>query len=201
MKPAPVVVFAATLASLALLVACSSNDGAAAEPSGPPPRDPAVHRPTAPATCASPRGSSPPTSDVAGCRADAECTEGLNGRCLQAGLGYAQCSYDTCTDDAACGEGAMCLCRSEDSEGPNVCVTAGCRTDADCGGPWCSPSRTPDGCGGTSLRLEGYFCHGAADTCIDDADCQTEGASGGATCDYDPELRHWRCSVRRCVSD
>lgn len=185
-----------SLAPLAVLAACADDKD------GPPPRDPLEHVAARSTACDAPRGSDLPGQNApAGCKTDAVCTQGANGRCLQAGLGYAECSYDECASDADCGEGELCDCRGlAGSTRANRCVKAGCRTDADCGGPWCSPSLSPGGCGGTSLAFAGYFCHTGADECIDDADCKGEGA-GGASCDYDPGAGHWRCSARDCVSD
>lgn len=198
MKPLPLV---SVLSALALLAAACSSDP---DRSGPPPKNPIKHRPIRPTACDAPRGSNPPAqgSIGAGCKSDADCTEGANGRCQVAGLAYAACSYDTCTRDADCEGGFLCDCRgTAGSVAANSCVKAGCQSDADCGGPWCSPSLAPGGCGGTSLAFAGYFCHNSADECVDDADCPGESAMGGASCDYDPGEGYWRCSVRSCVSD
>lgn len=198
--------FAVLLGTALALGACADDplpaSSVEAAASQPPPRLPAVHVAAVSSACASPRGSREPTGTVAGCKLDAECTAGLNGRCLVAGLGFAACSYDGCAVDADCGAGGFCDCRDEGGTGANSCVTGSdCRTDADCGGPYCSPSKKPDGCGGTSLSFQGYFCHSGRDACIDDADCARPNTAGGASCDYDSGEKKWRCSVRECVSD
>lgn len=199
------------LPRLALLVgaalvfaACSETlpaNSVEAATTEPPPRVPAVHVAAKSSACGSARGSNEPP-DGAGCKSDDQCTAGKNGRCLRTGLGFAECTYDECVADADCGAGGFCNCRGEGATTANRCVVGSdCRTDADCGGPFCSPSLTPGGCGGTSLALQGFFCHSARDECIDNADCAGPDVPGETTCDYDKAEKKWRCSVRECVSD
>lgn len=191
---------------------CSSLPTSSVEAAheAPPPRTPAQHVSEVSNACGSARPSGVTASDVImGCRSDAECLEGLNGRCVGSGMGITVCSYDECRTDADCGDGAFCNCRGAQIVGGstnNICVRGSdCRSDGDCGGPYCSPSLVPDECAGTSLRFLGYFCHSARDECIDDGDCRREGpsssAGGNDTCDYDTAARRWRCSVRKCEAD
>ena len=68
---------------------------------------------------------------------------------------------------------------------------AACKSDAECaGGGYCSPSVDPDK---TNYGITGWWCHTAADSCIDDADCATDGGPV-AKCAYDPGNTHWSCS-------
>ena len=114
---------------------------------------------------------------------------GADGRCLTtkvaARLNY--CSYDTCFTDADCG-GKVCTCRESPSDA-NSCQAGNCKLDADCGpGGYCSPSADPDK---TNFGTTGWWCHTAADACIDDTDCNS---SKHEKCVYDPMLTHWTCS-------
>jgi hypothetical protein len=48
----------------------------------------------------------------------------------------------------------------------NQCKKGNCRIDSDCGpGGYCSPAT--DACG----AVLGYYCHTAADECVNDDDC------------------------------
>jgi len=147
------------------------------------------------------------------CTQDSDCTAGTNGRCFAAGPMACMtiCSYDTCFSDSDCPSNQPCECRSLASDSsPNACLTEGnCRIDADCGqGGYCSPSQVNNSCfcpspalcpSGTSCSPgpcacgdscgHGYFCHTAADTCIDDSDCD------GGTCNYDTVNHRWDCAA------
>jgi len=147
------------------------------------------------------------------CTADGDCTNGVNGRCSSGAFGPRQlsCSYDECQVDDDCAGSAPCACRaSSASADANRCITdSNCRTDADCGeAGFCSPSQLGGGCVCPSAALctgdsscspgpcvcgdacgHGYFCHTAADTCVDDSDCNQSGS-----CNYDTVTGHWSCS-------
>ena len=86
----------------------------------------------------------------------------------------------------------MCACQGTPySTRANVCRPGNCRVDADCGPSGsCSPSQSTSGCGGD---LDGYFCHTAADECIDDADCVTESGMP-QFCAHDKPSGHWKCA-------
>ncbi|HTQ43573.1 MAG TPA: hypothetical protein VMI75_12505 [Polyangiaceae bacterium] len=138
-------------------------------------------------------GSLPDSSPA--CVTDSQCTSGKNGRCVVGGGGLAHdcsCTYDACTHDADCGEGETCACHGSTYTGDsgNRCVSGDCRVDSDCGaGGYCSPSSTGGMCGGFSVA--GYYCHTAADTCIDDADCSSGSPAG---CFYSTSAGHWACA-------
>jgi hypothetical protein len=157
-------------------------------------RVPVNHRPSdaqcstsaAPGGCAGPF----PDPDDAGCASDNHCTEaGTNGRCINQGGGPAApcfCTFDKCLVDTDCPNGQTCACHGApytDGHG-NTCVPGNCRVDADCGAEgYCSPSSLT-ACGNS---LAGYYCHTAADLCIDDSDCSGEG------CVYSTTNSRWEC--------
>ncbi|GAC1561658.1 MAG: hypothetical protein NVS3B10_19370 [Polyangiales bacterium] len=98
--------------------------------------------------------------------------------------------------DADCGSAGVCACRLATVAESNVCFRGNCRTDADCKASWCSPSGVDvsSSCPGLPIGTVGYFCHSAADACVDDADCTGVGES----CAFDPDLVHFRCFQLRC---
>ncbi len=171
-----------------------------------PTRVPMRHRPSAtacpserPASTCDPGMGGPPV----GCRADSECTMGVNGRCVGNPHDGCRCNYDTCRADSDCTTGGPCECRlaSRGAAGANVCVPGNCRVDADCGaGGYCSP--TLGSCGDYG-GLAGYYCHTPSDECVDDADCATQ-LDGGFLgqrpyCMYSREVGHWVCSNAACA--
>ena len=124
-----------------------------------------------------------------GCRKDADCNEGRDGRCRVAREG-SYCTYTECTTDAECGNSGVCECGD-----PNRCQTGNCRVDADCGaGGFCSPSLGSCGNYGGTL---GFFCHNAGNGCVDDKECQGESENG--YCAYDPATAKWSCSTTQCA--
>jgi hypothetical protein len=149
-----------------------------------------------------PRGAAVPTLP---CTLDTDCTAGTKGQCVaQTGATTCQCVYDSCSSDADCAQmGGPCVCASS-GQGQgivapaggagNVCRGGNCRLDADCGaGGYCSPSL---GTCGNYGGVTGYYCHTAADKCVDDADCA---AQGGGDCRYDSAMGHWDCETSECV--
>lgn len=94
-----------------------------------------------------------------GCKSDAECTQGRDGRCVRAwGDGAendiapsearrtnllagpprppprSKCVYDECMTDKDCGAGTRCMCGSGKGKDRNECIrTDACLSDADCG--------------------------------------------------------------------
>jgi hypothetical protein len=158
------------------------------------PRIPTDHRPESPSCVGvnySPFEPYDPNPSST-CLHHADCTAGLNGKCTSAGgsrAGTYSCVYDQCTTDADCDPGKVCYCPDSSAAG---CLTIGnCQTDADCGGgsySYCSPSRGTD-CGGFH-PIDGYHCHTASDSCIDNTDCQ-----GTDYCDFDAYSGSWKCTA------
>ena len=66
------------------------------------------------------------------CLSDSDCSEGLNGRCVSDPAGYELfCSYDECLTDEDCDASAVCACGGDVER--NDCVPSTCTVDADCG--------------------------------------------------------------------
>jgi hypothetical protein len=173
---------------------------------------PIYHR-AMPSCCPSERGPAPGTQPYGSgmgdsCSSDSQCTSGADGRCFpNGGLvgGPGGCSYDQCLTDSDCPSGAPCVCRTSASDNSaNVCDPGGnCVLDSDCGsGGYCSPS------GGACADFgfaggQGYYCHTASDTCINDADCSVVLDAGGGcpvlqSCAYDTQAQHWACIAEHC---
>lgn len=127
------------------------------------------------------------------CYADADCTDGENGRCSeQPRWGWA-CTYDGCFEDADCG-GSVCGCGADWGSDANRCYSGNCQVNADCGdGGWCSPSYGD--CGDYSGTVA-YFCRTAEDECLNDSDCTD---SGGGYCMFAEAAGHWVCSYSHCA--
>lgn len=126
------------------------------------------------------------------CAGDADCTEGMNGRC-RFGRGGGFCDYDLCFGDDDCETNEVCLCdgSSSGTGGGNVCVPAECQVNADCNGGFpCSPTL---GSCGHYTNFVAYRCHRAED------ECQTDGECGGGYCAFDETLGHWACSTSECA--
>ncbi len=125
---------------------------------------------------------------VPACSTAADCSGvgGLYTHCLNG-----QCSPDQCLTDDDCPEGQACGCASSfrgNAFHTNLCVTTGCRTDADCGGEGaCSETISSSPCGG----LGGFYCHTAADECNSNVDC----CAGTPICAYQSTLGHWACQA------
>jgi hypothetical protein len=125
------------------------------------------------------------------------------------------CLYEECTSDDDCGSGSACFC-SDDATYcgggyatscpllgadsvcacgvANQCKKGNCRTDADCGQDgYCSPAI--DDCG----HVLGYYCHTAADECVNDEDCPGADAGPQATLgclpDPDANFTRWICTL------
>ncbi len=140
--------------------------------------------------------NSPPSTN-GGCDSDAKCTEGLNGRCLLDSNFGRECTYDGCFNDDDCGTDTVCSCgqdRHSDSKfgraDENVCVSAACRTNEDCGDEFCKPNSGQ--CHEGRGRVSQYFCTTENDECRNDSDC-----SDDLICSFSPDLKHWRC-VSEC---
>lgn len=178
--------FTVVLASLALAAACRSA------------RFPAQHREVALACPTTPRAAgwnnpNPDAGSSGKCERDADCTAGKNGRCSLPGHAESICTYDECSSDGDCAAGKVCECSPYAG---NHCLTANCRTDADCGGLGCSPTR-PEMCGNMA-GTAGWYCHTKKDECVEDSDCKTKGDTAGM-CVYSPAGARWTCNYDTCV--
>lgn len=120
-------------------------------------------------------------SSPEGCHSDADCKQGMNGRCIDTGSrepsGHARwggnlfgaappppprtvCVYDACFKDADCGPKQRCECGGE--VGRNYCLAIDdCTTDAACGGNRICQC-------GSSVGSANYCVGG---NCRGDADC------------------------------
>lgn len=125
------------------------------------------------------------------CTTHAECTDGINGRCVLGQAGT-YCSYDTCFVDDHCASDQLCSCDGDSFSGANRCVPANCRVNADCASGLCAPSY---GCllGGMPV---GWYCRTDEDVCTSDEDC-TDQVVG--RCAYSPSDGHWVCQYGVCV--
>ncbi|MGH7439060.1 MAG: hypothetical protein ACRENE_25505 [Polyangiaceae bacterium] len=154
------------------------------------------------------------------CTTHADCTDAPNGRCVDiptfnpstASPGT-YCVYEQCTQDSNCAAGSACFCSDDPTfcaggYSPscsllnaeiictcgiaNQCRKGNCRVDSDCGANgYCSPGIDP--CG----EVTGYYCHTAADECVNDTDCAGDdaAASNPRRCMPDPNGQtHWVCS-------
>ncbi len=172
----------------------TSGGGSSAGPA------PINHRASAEA-CTAPRPAFDPGDGSGSCIKDVECTTGLNGRCV-AFLGQPHfCSYDACTKDADCGSASICSCRNPAQFQANACFHGNCQIDADCGGGgYCSPSAVnigPDCALGVQQGSYGYFCHTAADECVNDADCPA--TMGEPACLFQVDKARWACQSLLCT--
>ena len=135
-----------------------------------------------------------PDGGIPSCTADSDCTavsSGLYRYCVQG-----QCAFDQCLTDSDCGATGVCACSSDYYGGnaayhPNFCVPANCRLDSDCGpGGYCSPSR------GTCGTFQGFYCHTAADSCVDPTtDCASCNYNA---CTYSPAVGAFTCGSSVC---
>ena len=89
------------------------------------------------------------------CALDVDCTASANGLCV-----YGQCKYGCVSDDDC--DGGLCFCGAE----IGVCVSAECRSDADCPPDYPCTGNQPFGYDAASFR-----CQTPVDTCASDYDC------------------------------
>ena len=172
----------------------------------PRPPAPQVHRAVASKCAASVRTVERDPS-LEGCKSDAECQKGVNGHCQRHMVAHAhfenRCIYDGCSTDDDCKKqdedplstrlgAGPCICG--DRGEVNACMGGNCRTDADCGSSYCSPSRDFQ-CGYEGTP--GYYCHTSDDECLNDSDCTTD-AGKPAQCRYDPDANRWACRSSEC---
>ncbi len=159
--------------------ASSGSSTDATEPLNHRPDDTLCSQPAPPGNCSSEAGV---------CASDTGCSAHAGGRCnVTAPPRWCSCTYDMCAHDTDCVQGQTCACHmSAYVPFGSVCVPGNCRVDADCGpGGFCSPSLDPTLC----RVIAGYYCHTAADECVNDADC----GHSGETCSYLATRGRWEC--------
>lgn len=148
-----------------------------------------------------PERAVPPSnaSSARGCRSDADCTKGRQGRCVRFGVSLAPaarsnllaeapppppetvCAYDECLADADCGPSRRCECGGEGQRYRCVAVDQ-CQRDADCGSGalcMCGEGAGPNVCRESSCRS--------------DADC-----AGGYPCSHSEGGRYCQSARDRC---
>ncbi len=134
----------------------------------------------------------PDASPMFPCTTDGQCRQGTNGRCnsdAPAPFAGCRCDYDACAGDTDCPDGQLCVCHGSPYAygAGNTCMPGNCRLDSDCGPHgYCSPTEGTSNCG----SVVGYFCHTAADTCVNDSDC-SESPMGA--CIWSSADSRWEC--------
>jgi hypothetical protein len=125
------------------------------------------------------------------CTSDADCSAHPHGRCLHLDGAFGpthlesgcSCAF-ACAGDAECASDEACLCAGVDPSGPthSSCVSATCRSGADCASGACGLYSYGDFCDVTL----GLACRSANDACRSGADC----AFGEDCVGADP----WHCA-------
>lgn len=159
---------------------------------------PLVHRSQA-VPCTAVRPPSTPSGLPGACMNDADCTMGMNGRCVVVGFTMTKCSYDECAMDGDCGAASVCECRQSTNDGANTCQRGNCKMDADCPSGFCSPSAlslTFNCRMNVSTGSFGYFCHSSKDECGNDSDC---GATPTSRCIFNPDQARFTCTTIVCT--
>lgn len=129
------------------------------------------------------------------CETDADCVDGVNGRC-SIRFHATECTYDECFTDADCRPGYRCACDAG-TQRANLCLPDHCDScpDSDCAVSW--------GCEGPgnhppygAMALE---CHTPEDQCRTDADCGLrEFCTRGPSLPCDPTFSRWQCLAVMC---
>lgn len=138
-------------------------------------------------------GCTDPGKEPMSCTSDAECTDHVYGKCVQA-LGmigpYCECEY-ACATDADCADGDSCVCAEELSGHfqHSACVSADCTTGAECESGTCELSLYYNGCKHKAVLA----CRTAADECATAVDCP------GGTCAFDDYAGAWTCQYLSCI--
>jgi hypothetical protein len=132
-----------------------------------------------------PTPNAPPLPGYTGCASDADCAALSYGFCAPFSAGLPPRIFLTCQEgcvtDSDCAESQLCLCGSP----VGTCVTATCRSDAECGEGRCAASTVSGGCSFDSVRFD---CQTPDDECASDADC------GGNLKDCNFAFEARRCS-------
>jgi len=148
-------------------------------------------------------------AEVFECHTNADCTDGIAGRCVfdeyedyLGGDPTMHCTYDACLVDEDCDAGHLCACEVENafwtSYRGHGCIPGNCATDQDCGaGHLCLDDRSS-----CMLVVSGRFCTTATDECDpredecpdnEDMDPITDGA-----CRFDGDAARWVCGYESC---
>lgn len=90
------------------------------------------------------------------CALDVDCTASAHGFCA-----YGQCKYG-CVSDDECGQNELCFCTAEIGK----CVSADCRSDADCPADYPCTGNLPFG-----IDAASFSCQTPLDGCQSDYDC------------------------------
>ncbi len=133
-----------------------------------------------------------------GCNSDSDCPPCPNGQrdhCFgEPSLpSFQYCACDQCNSDQDCGATGACVCNATGWSNMPLgtrCVSANCRVDADCGpGGFCSPTPNIE----RLCYSPGYYCHTAADQCVNDTDC-----GSAEVCSYSSATGAWSCTAIAC---
>jgi len=128
------------------------------------------------------------------CYTDDECTDGVNGRCVD--RRGPSCTYDECFSDSDCNTGGPCGCEMGFWSDFNTCLAGNCQVDSDCGeSGYCAPSF---GTCGSYSGVVAYWCRTPEDSCVTDQECANP-TMGPGYCAYLPEVGHWSCQYGQCV--
>ena len=96
------------------------------------------------------------------CKTDVDCAATANSYCSST-VGAAGCYCATgCVSDADCAANSICQC----GDPVGHCVTASCRSDAECPGGFCATYDSTAGCGGLA-----FACTTPRDECHSGSDC------------------------------
>ena len=183
MKPA-----VALFAVAAILVGACTKQDTRSDANGP-----SGATKVAPRTCAAKFPPGQPKAGAEGeCKADSDCTNGIEGRCDFGGNGRMmptnRCTYDECRGDSDCKTG-LCLCAGANAS-RNSCTPAGCHDDADCPGATCQ--RSPWGAGDTpSYGAASQYCTTRDDKC---SVAKGDACGPGKGCVYNLGHSRWECS-------
>lgn len=129
-----------------------------------------------------------PIGSGGGCNTDADCAgKGNNPICTSGGGGMIPGCFcqPTCSTDADCGAGSICVC----AEGFSKCVPSSCKSDSDCKFGVCGNYVDNPGC-----DFPAFACQTADDKCAVDADCPPQ-----QKCTVDDATKARVCSPPMCA--
>jgi hypothetical protein len=138
------------------------------------------------------------------CLTHADCTRSPRGRCVSNAYMYCggvpppprnHCRYDWCLDDTECPAGSRCFPNGYSGDSAPHCITASCRTAADCTrgpGGACVSYTTRASCTGANLVT--VYCQYNNDVCRGPADCPPDPSRpNGSACVPDEDGHGTRC--------